>query len=938
MGVFSVTTNTRYNAEGNPLVSVQKSLISQLSTTLASKSISTDVRGNSSVNWSEYTAPAKVTGFSSVPGSNIIAEVVTVDGLTISQTDSVGITSGLVTQDITTVVDGTEQTTSLYRRYTATGMEIKQRDGRGNVSTTVTDIAKRTISVTDAAGNITFTAYDTVHDQPSVVTDAMGNTSCYRYDARGRKVAEWGTAIQPACFGYDEMDNMVTLSTFRAGDETITTDPTERTDRDTTTWTYHPLTGAELSKTYADNTSVTKNYDDYNRIATETDARGNVKTHSYEHARGLHLSTSYSDGTTPRQFSYNHLGQPTQVTDDSGTRTFGYNAYGERISDSLSVDGDTHLIAETQDAMGRSTGFSYSKNGSLQHTVTTGYGTDGRINCAGFVHGGAEKLFGYEYLSGSNLLHRLTKPNGMTLTQSYESHRNLLTGMAYHRGTTLVAQREYVYDSLGRPTARNTARKGTVVNDSFTHNTRSELTAATVSGSNYAYNYDNIGNRITATEGNESTTYIANALNQYTAMGDFTPLFDADGNQTRIKTETGIWEVIYNAENRPVSFTNTESNTVVECAYDSMGRRAYKKVTINDTVTLHQRYIYRGYLQIACVDLARSAHPALWFIFWDPTQPIATRPLSIRINGTWYTYGWDLTKNICELYSTGGGIATSYTYTPFGKVTGSGNVTQPIQRSSEYLDEEFSLSYYNYRHYNLVDGRWLSRDILGEKEGLLLYTFCKNNVIQITDHIGLKINYEKRPCMQVLSKNYLGIEYESEDVYKKCGGYVYKNQKQEPEKFKNSCALRVSRALNHSSNKIVRIKGIDRTRFISDSNKNLNLLGANDLMYYIEQRFGKADLKIYNGNWVDKVKDRCAIVFYVDKRKYATHVGLLKDGEPYSDKNGRTDRNAHIWFVPCVCVYDDKCEYCKQKFEEEKRKQKQMEELLKSLLELQSRV
>ncbi len=651
------------------------------------------------------------------PGSNITAEVVTVDGLTISQTDSVGITSGLVVQDITTVVDGTEQTTSLYRRHTATGMEIRQRDGRGNVSTTVTDIAGRAISVTDAAGNITFTAYDAAHDKPSVITNAQGFTSCYKYDARGRKIAEWGTALQPACFGYDDRDNMVSLSTFRAGDETITTDPGERTDKDTTTWTFHPLTGSELSKTYADNTSVTKTYDAYNRLATETDARGNVKTHSYEPLRGLHIGTTYSDGTTARSYAYNHLGQPTQVTDDSGTRTFGYNGYGERISDCLVIDGDTHLITETSDNLGRSTGFVYSKNGTTQHTVTTGYGTDGRINSAGFLHGGAEKVFGYEYLSGSNLLHRLTKPNGMTLTQSYEEHRNLLTGMAYHRGTTLVAQREYVYDTLGRPTARNTARKGTVVNDTFAHNTRSELTAAQVNGEDYQYNYDNIGNRTTATEGDESTTYTANALNQYTAIQEnaeaaFTPLFDADGNQTHIKTETGIWEVSYNAENRPVSFTNTESNTVVECAYDSMGRRAYKKVTSNGTVTLHQRYIYRGYLQIAALDITRSNHPALWFITWDPTQPIATRPLSIRINGTWYTYGWDLTKNICELYSTGGGIATSYTYTPFGKVTSSGNVTQPIQWSSEYNDVELGMVYYNYRHYNSLNGRWMEMDLI----------------------------------------------------------------------------------------------------------------------------------------------------------------------------------------------------------------------------------
>ncbi|MBQ3525260.1 MAG: hypothetical protein IJA63_03210 [Akkermansia sp.] len=95
-------------------------------------------------------------------------------------------------------------------------------------------------------------------------------------------------------------------------------------------------------------------------------------------------------------------------------------------------------------------------------------------------------------VQGSNLLHKLTKPNGMMLTQSYEAQRDLLTGMAYHRGTTLVAQREYTYDVLSRPTARTTSRQGNVMNDTFVHNTRSELASAQVNGEAYGYDYDNI--------------------------------------------------------------------------------------------------------------------------------------------------------------------------------------------------------------------------------------------------------------------------------------------------------------------------------------------------------------------------------------------------------------------------------------------------------------
>ena len=565
------------------------------------------------------------------------------------------------------------------------------------------------------------------------------------------------------------------------------------------------------------------------------------------------------------------------------------------------------------------------------------------------MDGGAEKQFGYNYLLGTNLLQTLTMPNGITLEQSYEAQRDLLISTVNKHGEANLASREYIYDALRRPTARDTKQQDTEKNDTFAYNNRSELVNAVISGTTHAYDYDNIGNRRMSIEGEEYSLYESNALNQYTAVQEgsgstepsaFTPTFDADGNQTLVKTGTGVWCVEYNAENRPVAFTRTEGDvpTRVTCTYDSMGRRVTKKVESNGETTLHQRYLYRGYLQVAACDLTSEGTPCLWHILWDPTQSVATRPLAIQKDGTWYTYGWDLTKNICEVFGPAGDIRTAYTYSPYGEVTETGDVEQPIQWSSEYIDTELGIVYYNYRYYNPADGRWLGRDILGEKEHSSLYMYCKNNVIMRTDYIGLKTSYEDRPCMQTLSADYLGKEYASGKVYEKCGGNVYANHKSAPNLFKDSCALRVSRALNHSTHKIIKISGIEKDRFISDADKNLNLLSANELMYYIERQFGKPDLMVYGGEWADKVKDRCAIVFYVNEYKNATHAGLLKDGEPYSDGHGNTRRRAHIWFVPCVCVLDDKCEYCKQKIEEEKRKQKQMERFIKDLIELQSRV
>ena len=189
--------------------------------------------------------------------------------------------------------------------------------------------------------------------------------------------------------------------------------------------------------------------------------------------------------------------------------------------------------------------------------------------------------------------------------------------------------------------------------------------------------------------------------------------------------------------NRPVRFENAATQTVIDCGYDSQGRRYFKKVTVAGTVTLHHRYIYRGYLQIACVDCTRSGHPALWFVTWDPSQATATRPLAIQKDGTWFTYGYDITKNICEVFGQHGYIRTSYSYAPFGNVSASGDVSQPFQWSSEHYDSELDLVYYNYRHYSPSLGRFLSRDPIAEQGGLNLYAFVKNAPALRVDYNGL---------------------------------------------------------------------------------------------------------------------------------------------------------------------------------------------------------
>lgn len=58
------------------------------------------------------------------------------------------------------------------------------------------------------------------------------------------------------------------------------------------------------------------------------------------------------------------------------------------------------------------------------------------------------------------------------------------------------------------------------------------------------------------------------------------------------------------------------------------GRRYMKKITQNGTVISHEYYLYRGYLQLAALDMLNSRN-VLRTLLWDPLEPIATRPMAL---------------------------------------------------------------------------------------------------------------------------------------------------------------------------------------------------------------------------------------------------------------------------------------------------------------------
>ena len=215
-------------------------------------------------------------------------------------------------------------------------------------------------------------------------------------------------------------------------------------------------------------------------------------------------------------------------------------------------------------------------------------------------------------------------------------------------------------------------RRCVFINDEqYGCNIRDEL----ISANEVSYAYEDIGNRTTA----EGKTYTANNLNQYTAIDDFTPQYDADGNQTLIKTETGIWSVTYNAENRPVCWTR--GDTIVTMIFDRMGRRVDYRETRAGQVVTHFRFVYDNFLCVQRLNAANGNAVRTEFV-WDPTEPIATRPLVMRAKNwdlnLFYTH--DGNKNVSEVFyhALQNGIAAHYDYAPFDALTRTSRATRVL--------------------------------------------------------------------------------------------------------------------------------------------------------------------------------------------------------------------------------------------------------------------
>jgi len=735
--------------------------------TLVARTISIDVLENETVRETHVDRETKTRIERTIlPTSNVAAEERYENGLLVASKSATGVERDREYDVIERLCSETDPRTgkTAYAYYTSGA------GSKGQLRT-----------VTDPGARVTTFSYDTTSGRRTQLTDALSQTTHTAYDKHGRVVATWG-ATYPVAYEYDDYGRLSAMATTRDTDQAsvnllsllpqgVALSDTDNAqypdDLDTTRWVYDQATGLLTQKVYANGQGPTYAYSSDGKLTTRTWARGATTSYSYDGAGAL-TNTVYSAGTPAVSFAYDRLGRAITVTDGQGTRTNVYSSATLALSQERLPGGS--VVAYTRDPLNRPSGVALDQD----YAVEYGYDNQGRLASLSSQVQSVERTFAYPFVTNSELLEGWSSPGAIASRRTFEPTRDLVATVTNTWNGAAVSSFVYTNDAIGRRTRRTDS--GLHQND-FGYNLRSEMTNAVMrvvgqTTNTYAYAYDPIGNRLSASRNLDDLTYISNELNQYTQIANgqtIEPTYDADGN---LLTFNG-WTFTWNGENRLATATN--GTVTLSFSYDYMGRRIAKAIAGGATFA----YTYDGWNLLRerkTVGGTSATKDFIWGLDLSQTLQGAGGVgglLSVILPGetpveTFAVY--DANGNVTEYVNASGTTVAHYEYDPFGGIsrqTGALADEFPHRFSTKYLDSETGLVYYGYRYYSPDCGRFLSRDPLGdhaflrhfteglskrerqhfERQALLpAYVFVNNSPVTLVDSLGLAVSSKKCGC------------------------------------------------------------------------------------------------------------------------------------------------------------------------------------------------
>ncbi|MBP9092306.1 hypothetical protein KBI23_14855 [bacterium] len=206
-----------------------------------------------------------------------------------------------------------------------------------------------------------------------------------------------------------------------------------------------------------------------------------------------------------------------------------------------------------------------------------------------------------------------------------------------------------------------------------------------------------------------------------TGPSSSTQTHDANGNMTSNGTETYAWD----AENRLVKITYPGSGNYSQILYDASGIKGQITETVASVITSTKQFVNSG--SRICEERDASNAVTKKFCYLGQT-----------ISGSSYFFAFDHLGSIRTLTDSSGVAQVQYEYAPYGQRTKTaGLIDSDFQYAGYYMHARSELNLTDYRAYNQMFGRWISREPrLGARDSNL-YNYVQNRPIVKFDPSGL---------------------------------------------------------------------------------------------------------------------------------------------------------------------------------------------------------
>lgn len=384
-------------------------------------------------------------------------------------------------------------------------------------------------------------------------------------------------------------------------------------------------------------------------------------------------------------------------------------------------------------------------------------------------------------------------PDQNTINQysfSYDANSNILSN----------GENSYAYDTLNRITSA-------LYSTSSPKKTRSETWSYDPMG-NRTESKDILSKDREKKDDKEDTdtiAYVTNTLNQYTSTDKTKYAYDKNGNLVN----NGKFQFAYDYRNRLVEVrkialtpnpspkgekwgkekdeknkrneqekSKVEDTLVAKYSYDILGRRLSKET--NETIT---KYVYSNQDAIQEDEYTKKTDGKIpknelketrEYVYWkgiDDILVMISSPYEIKKwvpvvkKSSTFFYHKNQLWSITTITDEKGKLVEEYRYDAFGKAytrksrgdewkkwkefedSRSGNTR--LFTGREY-DSETDLYYYRARYYSADLGRFISRDPIGMRDNVNLYTYVGNNPVKYVDPMGREkaiiiVGQEKKP-------------------------------------------------------------------------------------------------------------------------------------------------------------------------------------------------